>query len=64
MAGGKVYGCSIPNGKAFEKELDLFLSMAEGWGDLEVSRNPQVDYQKVIIDVWTCVAVRTRQLAA
>lgn len=50
--------------KGLEKELDLFLSMAEGWGDLEVSRNPQVDYRKDIIDVWTCVAVRTRQLAA
>ena len=63
MAGGKVFGIAIPL-LGFEKELDLFLSMAEGWGDLEVSRNPQVDYKKDIIDVWTCVAVRTRQLAA
>lgn len=39
MAGGKVFGISIP-ALGFEKELDLFLSMAEGWGDLEVSRNP------------------------
>lgn len=36
VVGGKV----ISNGKKeFEKELDPFLSMAEGWGDLEVSRN-------------------------
>lgn len=35
--------------KAFEKELDLFLSMAEGWGDLEVSRNTQDDQENLIL---------------
>jgi len=40
MAGSKV----ISHEKvAFEKELDPFLSMAEGWGDLDVSRRTKDD---------------------
>jgi len=45
MARSKVF----PLEKVLEKELDLFLSMAEGWGDLEVSRNTQIDWENILL---------------